>query len=387
MFGLLVDACRTREDVRKSSFIIANLRNSVVAWRLPIFVLLGLAHAFADGAAGWLIGDLSRSASPRAVVFFLLLYNGLAFGLQPIFGFVIDRKQFNISNAAFISLLLVCTGLWIGRANMMAGVAALGLGSSLFHVSAGAIALSRAGGRSAPIGFFTAPGVLGLAIGGSLAVQHVDILSISTIALSILALLIAVSIRKGSEPSNDRVSASSHGFDPHDLIMAGLLVAIALRSLVWTALNHVLAGQTNVLWLLAIAAAIGKFLGGYCADWIGHRLWTLSALLGSAVLLGAWGDWMPTLLIGTALLQSATPVMLVALAARVPKAPATAAGLGLGLAIAVGGLPFALTTGTPTSISIPIAVLALSSAGFIGWLSLPSPPDRSRPAHASMDTS
>jgi hypothetical protein len=153
-----------------------------------------------------------------------------------------------------------------------------------------------------------------------------------------------------------------------DLVLFGLLAAIALRSLVWSALGHILAGQVDLLWQLAIAAAVGKILGGLCADRMGHRQWTLVSLTAAALLLGGGGEWTPALLVSTALFQSATPAMLAMLAARIPARPATAAGLGLGLAILLGGLPVVTDIGFSFSTSVSMLALPVCGAAFVYWL-------------------
>jgi FSR family fosmidomycin resistance protein-like MFS transporter len=143
--------------------------------------------------------------------------------------------------------------------------------------------------------------------------------------------------------------------------MIVLLAAIALRSVVWNALDLLFQGRYETLLALACAAALGKLLGGVLADRLGWRRYTVSALMLAAPLL-ALGN--PALLLpGVALLQSATPAALAALARQLPRAPATAAGLGLGLAIAIGGLPILGGLGPPLASPAGALALCLCAAG------------------------
>ncbi|HXF64915.1 MAG TPA: hypothetical protein VNK95_25030, partial [Caldilineaceae bacterium] len=135
-------------------------------YRLPI--LLGLAHGVSDGAAGWLLGSLVHDLSLNQVMLLVLLYNVLAFGAQPVAGLLADRWQ-RPRLAAIAGLC--CNGAALLLAPWEARLAVLlaGLGSALFHVGGGGLALCVTPGRASGPGLFAAPGVLGLALGGALA--------------------------------------------------------------------------------------------------------------------------------------------------------------------------------------------------------------------------
>src|SRR5262249_46747262 len=138
---------------------------------------------------------------------------------------------------------------------------------------------------------------------------------------------------------NERREAAS--VEGHDLVMVILLAAIALRSAVWSTFQFLLQGEIEIVIAMAVAATIGKASGGLLADWLGWRRWTVVALAMAAPLLAFGGQQVSLLLPGVALLQSATPAALSALARLRPQQPATVAGLALGLAIMIGGLPVA----------------------------------------------
>jgi hypothetical protein len=92
------------------------------------------------------------------------------------------------------------------------------------------------------------------------------------------------------------------------------------------------------MWMAA-AAALGKLGGGWLADRVGWRRWSILAL-GTAAPLLLFSAGRPILAVaGVMALQSTTPLMLAALGQMWSNAPATAAGLGLGLAVALGGAP------------------------------------------------
>ncbi len=137
--------------------------------RLTLPLVLGLAHGVADGAAGLLLGGLPRTMGLERVALLVLLYNALAFGGQPIAGLIADRLG-RPRGAALAGLLLLSVALLLGRSQPQLAVALAGLGSAAFHVGGGALALCATQGRAAGPGLFAAPGVVGLACGGMLAV-------------------------------------------------------------------------------------------------------------------------------------------------------------------------------------------------------------------------
>lgn len=331
--------------------------------RLAVPAVLGAAHGVADGAAGLLLGSLLFSLELTKAGVLVLLYNVLAFGVQPAVGMLVDRSR-RPKSAAVLGLILLCVGLIALGLRPELAVMLSGLGSALFHVGGGALAVRATRNSAAGAGFFAAPGVLGLAIGGALAAtNHIVIwpfaatllLScVGVIALRMPASPVSLNTNSGDEPISSDLG----------VVVLLLLAAIAVRSAVWSGLQLVFQGQIKTIILLAVAACAGKLLGGFLADWIGWRRWATGALL-TAVPFLILGEWRAqALLVGVALLQSATPVTLAATAKLLPRQPATAAGLALGLAIAAGGLPvyggLATAIIAPPVLTLMIAVAALS---------------------------
>lgn len=300
---------------------------------LPL--LLGLAHGVADGAAGLLLGLLPRTMSFSQVALHVMLYNLLAFGCQPVAGLLTDQwRQPRRVVLIGLGLQAVALGVWVWQPTL--AVLCAGLGSAFFHVGGGALALCATQGKAAGPGLFAAPGVAGLALGGTLAITNNVVIWPFWLGLGLLAL----GIRYLPLPTLPyQVAANDEPmFERHDFIMLALLAAIALRSAVWTLLQFIVQAQWEMVMLLAVAAMVGKVVGGLLADRVGWRRWTVGALLGAAVLLNIGAEQRWALVLGVGLLQSATPAALAATLRFFPRQPAFAAGLSLGLAIALGGL-------------------------------------------------
>jgi MFS transporter, FSR family, fosmidomycin resistance protein len=352
--------------------------------RLKLPLILGLSHGVADGAAGLLLGGLPRTLALEQVALLVLLYNLLAFGGQPLIGLAVDRLG-QPRAAALAGLLLLCGALLAGYQQPQLAVTLAGLGSAAFHVGGGALALCASPGRAAGAGLFAAPGVIGLAIGGALAAAGYTAAWPFLLPLLVLILIVGVStgptlpyasttddhLTAGEEAGAASVSrqSSEPQFESHDLVMLVLLAAIALRSAVWSSLQFVLQGRYDLLLALALAAAVGKILGGILADRVGWRRWATGALVAAAALLALGGQNLLALLSGVALLQSATPVGLAATYRLLSRQPATAAGLALGLAVAIGGLPS--VGGLSSIVAAPPAVVGvLLAAALALWWAL-----------------
>jgi FSR family fosmidomycin resistance protein-like MFS transporter len=358
--------------------------------RLTLPLVLGLAHGAADGVAGLLLGGLPRALAVEQVALLVLLYNALAFGGQPIVGLLADRLA-RPRAAALAGLGLLGAALLLYAGQPRAAVVLAGLGSAAFHVGGGALALHATSGRAAGPGLFAAPGVIGLAAGGALAAAGYAPIWPALVLLVALASGIAglglPTLSYPAETIDDRgwtmagvQSSLAHrppsptlhppspgGFETHDLVMLVLLAGIALRSLVWSSLQFVFAGRYDLLIAMAVAAAIGKIAGGLLADRVGWARWVTGALALAAPLLVLSGERILPLLLGVALLQSATPAALVAAGRLLPGRPATAAGLALGLAVAIGGVPAAGGAGAAIASAPVLATILLAAALALWW--------------------
>jgi FSR family fosmidomycin resistance protein-like MFS transporter len=332
-------------------------------------LVLGLAHGVADGATGYLLGYLPDRLVTLQVGLLVLLFNGLAFGSQPLVGLFADRIK-RPTLVAIAGLLLHSLGLLSVPWQPALAVALAGMGSAAFHVGGGALAVNATKGRAVGPGIFAAPGVIGVAVGGALAITGQSVSWLFLILLLILAAIIwlqpqpALPYRR--QPQNHQ---PDNVFEGHDAVMLLLLLAIALRSVVWTTFQFLLEGQVNILLILGLSAAIGKIVGGVMGDWIGWRRWAFLALIGASVLLTWAEDSVAALAIGLALLQSATPIALAATAQLIPSKPAFASGLALGFAITIGGLPPMMGL-SPRMGSPPVVTVIGLAAAVTLWLAL-----------------
>ena len=326
---------------------------------LPL--LFGLAHGVSDASAGLLVGITWQLSSPGGK-YLILLYNGLAFGLQPLAGLLLDRLNQPRRGAA-IGLLCTAAGVAVTWWTLTPGLVLVGIGSALLHAGGGAVAIKSQPGRAGGAGLFAAFGVIGLTLGTMASVYFsLTIIAILLTALAALALVIwfwkPELFSTSRLPSVDPFASVAWAFA---LI---LVVGIALRSLVWTGVqtSRYAVGALQ----LALAAGTGKLLGGFAADRLGWSRWAVGALAGALCLLAFGSAWGPAILVGVALLQSLTPLSIAAMGKAMPNSPALATSLALGLAIMAGGLPFFILTPGWFGIAAMLPIL-LVCGGLYGW--------------------
>jgi FSR family fosmidomycin resistance protein-like MFS transporter len=336
--------------------------------QLAVPAVIGVSHGVADAVAGLLLSSMVFSLAVPEASALVLLYNVFAFGGQPVAGMLVDHSR-RPREATIAGLLLLGAALIACGWQSTIAVVLAGLGSALFHVGGGALAICATRNRATGPGFFAAPGVVGLAIGGAIGLTNQIVIWPFEVIL-LVSCLAVITLRTPPSFETDRREAPI--IDDLGIVMAALLGAIALRSAVWNGYQFVLQGQAGALVLLALAACVGKILGGTLADRIGWRRWILLALLIATPLL-ILGERNPiALLIGVALLQSTTPVALAVAGRLLPHQPATASGLALGLAIAVGGVP-AYSGLTTAMVMAPVVALLLASAALSFWWILRCP--------------
>lgn len=325
-------------------------------------LLLGLAHGVSDAAAGFVVGRLLQSGSVENGLL-ILLYNGLAFGLQPVAGLLLDRLN-QSSKGAALGLFLTSIGLAAFLLNPRLGILLVGLGSAFFHAGGGAVAILNSPGKASGPGVFAAFGVIGLVLGTRLSFMETGPITTFFMLLLVILAVAAMFIRPaGMKPAGNAELPS--GFEIPVIIV---LAAFALRSFVWTGVNGVVDNSSSLALLLGFSAGIGKLAGGFMADRIGWLKWTFLSLCGAALLLAFARDLVIPLLVGVFLLQSVTALTISWLGRAMPGSPALAASLALGAAVIAGGLPFAFSRGAWFGLSAILSSLALSLAGY--WSAL-----------------
>ncbi len=321
---------------------------------------LGAAHSVADAITGFMVATLAMQ-SPAGIVATIVVYNIVAFALQPLAGLLVDRLRAH-DRTVLLSLMTIGLGLVVCTLTATTGLFIIALGSAFFHASAGALSARATPGRAIGPSFFTAPGVIGLALGTAAGLWLLPMTPILLLLLTGCGIVLAILPKLARQEATSRQKLSS-------LLVLGVLLlglGVALRSAVWTSVGTV---QTSIeaLIMLGAAAAIGKLLGGIVADRLG---WTVTAAV--ATLLAGICFLLPTsftlVLFGILLLQSSTPIILAALLNQFPSFQAAGSGLVQGLFLMLGSALAMLFTpqfffGTPTNLVVLVISAGLFAVG------------------------
>jgi len=326
--------------------------------------ILGIAHGVSDAVAGFLVTQ-ALMLNVEGGGLLILLYNGLAFGLQPLAGLALDRINSPRRGAAF-ALLLSALGMIVTWFDLRVGIICAGTGSALFHAGAGGVAIQTTPRRATGPGLFTAFGVIGLAVGSQLSFYFSTItITGFVIVLTVLAAVIwfyrtdAFEVQAINETTVSRM----------ELFIVAIVIAVALRSLIWVTGKVGIDEYTQPALWIALSAGLGKLLGGVLADRFGWRRWMVAALAISIPLFALKGNGFFLLLLGVFFLQSVTPLSIAAVGQMMPSSPALAASLVLGLGVLLGGVPTVFVASTQLTSAVILVPVLLSSI-VLYWFTL-----------------
>ena len=301
-------------------------------YRQPL--LWGLLHGLNDFTAGFMLAHFTFINASSRSFFFIIIYSIIGFGGQLPVGFWADHKR-NLKPFAAASVGLLPLAIIAYFFSPEAGIIVSGLASAFVHVTGGAVCLQVYENKTGPLGLFTAPGVLGLAIGGILG-HSSALLLLPFGALSLLIGLLIMKTKLPVYPSNQIKGAE---LDSHDRIMLGILLIMCFRSFIFDVINQVAHDFELGILIIGISAFAGKIIGGFLADRIGWKKFVYITLPIALLLFQFGKENIYALGFGVACLQSSVPITLLLMGRSLPLYPATASAMSLGVSIALAGLP------------------------------------------------
>jgi FSR family fosmidomycin resistance protein-like MFS transporter len=300
--------------------------------------LWGLLHGFNDFAAGFMLSSYTYTHTADKSFLLIVIYSVIGFGGQLPVGFWVDHKK-QLQPFAAASLILLPASILSFFINAETAIIFSGIASAFVHVTGGAVCLlmQPAGkeNKAGPLALFTAPGVLGLTIGGLLG--KFSVFSLWFVAIAVL--VTGWIIWKAKLPNYKTAEKKQSEMDAHDFIMLGILLVMCFRSFIFDIINHVARDYENGMLIIGISAFLGKIIGGLVADKIGWKRFIYISLPIALLLFQFGKDNIYALAFGIACLQSTVPITLLLMSRSLPLYPATASALSLGTSIALAGLP------------------------------------------------
>lgn len=295
----------------------------------------GMIHGVNDLVAGYMLANFSVHATQSEGLVILVLYGSIAFAGQLPLAFIIDKLK-AMKRFALASLGLLYLSIAIYFLSPVAGIIITAFAGAGVHVCGGLITIQQESSKASLAGIFTAPGVLGLTIGGILGGYSWPLI----LAAGLLLALTLIISQLGIPEYKICIKKQKSTLDVHDWIMLFILLVMCMRSFIFDMVNFIAYEQPYGAFILAMSAFGGKFLGGFIADKFGWKKTAYAGLLLGLVFLNIGRDNIYTLAFGIACLQSSVPVTLMLLFSGLSQYPASSVALSLGTSVAVSGLPF-----------------------------------------------
>lgn len=240
--------------------------------------LLAIGHFLVDLQGIYLIHTQYQNYDFINIALFFIVYNVIAFGFQPLFGYIADKHQWYFIYVIG-GLLLPLIALQMVGFGIIAIVIST-LGNAMYHVGGGVLSVDLYPKKAAPAGIFVAPGALGVFLGGYLAVQSGSYV----IQISIVTLLIGVIlfITLKSHQMNHYVQPIKNNFM---IVIALIFGVVFIRGMIGSILIFSWKNDELLILLLVSSVFFGKLFGGILGDKFGFKKVGIGGLVLSLPLL------------------------------------------------------------------------------------------------------
>lgn len=311
-----------------------------------------------------LFAGLARAYTDMSIVTTgLLLYNIIAFGIQPMVGYLCDVKT--RLPIALIGCGLLMIGLLAMRL-VWPSLVLCALGNACFHIGGGRDCLNHSGGKMAGNGIFVSSGALGVGL-GTLTGKSAGAwlwLPVALTAVS-MALLIVMHKRKSAiHPAlNKPFQCASERFSATTVLLL-CAVSIVIRSFVGFTMPVHWKATAFLALLPSLGACAGKAAGGILGDRLGARRACCVSLLVSIPLICLGANNVLLSMAGIVLFNFSMPFTLCAIASKLPQYPGLAFGVTT-LCLLVGNIPVFFFAVPAAAVNWAVAVLIVFSCACI----------------------
>lgn len=240
--------------------------------------ILGLGHLFVDLLGLYLIHYMNHSFSFEYIAIYFVVYNLIAFALQPVIGYLADKYNLYYY-CILLGLLLPMIAVNIPSVGVLAIMIST-IGNAMYHVGGGVISVNLFPDKVAPTGVFVAPGAIGVFLGINLATIDSNYsLILSAIAFIVLAVIYFVFNRRLPENKYTKLNKN--------LVKISILVMVIVFVRGFIGYHLLLPWKSDLILgiILVIAIFLGKFFGGILADKFGLKKIAIFGLATSLPLL------------------------------------------------------------------------------------------------------
>lgn len=284
-----------------------------------------------------------------------LIYNVIAFGLQPILGFYCDNHP------SFPMGIAGCLIVTAGLAAIVFPWAALiicAIGNACFHIGGGIDSLIFSNGKMYRSGIFVSSGAIGVTLGTYTGQLPYGVVLVPFILMITSVMFLFISTKKQKQPGSYEFHLASH-LSPVIIILLAF-IAIMIRSYAGSIIP--MNWKTGAyIFFPGICACFGKVSGGFLGDKFGARTIGVLALFLSIPLLYFGENTALISMAGIVLFNMTMPITLCTMASVLKHNPGLTFGLTT-LALLCGSIPTYFISVSPVSARILVISFTLLSA-------------------------
>lgn len=253
--------------------------------RFKKIILLSIGHLLIDLEGIYLINVQYNNYDFKDIALFFIIYNLIAFGLQPILGYYADIRNKYLQYAILGSLFPIAA-LFFKDIGLVAIIIST-IGNAMYHVGGGVLAMNLYPSKAAPAGVFVAPGAIGVFLGVLLAADS----HYYTPIIALIGILVVISIWLLFRGSTIKIEYKKINQN-FIVIIILILIIVFIRGFIGSILMFTWKDELLYEILLVAGIFIGKFLGGLLGDRYGLKKTGIFGLLVSGPLL-LFGYYIP----------------------------------------------------------------------------------------------
>lgn len=237
--------------------------------------LFGISHLMIDLVGIYILFYQYNHLSFEHIALYFIIYNLLAFGMQVVFGYYADKN--NLYKVYLVLPFLLASIALLLHEKGVGPVLIMTLANAMIHVGGGVLSVDMYKGKSMPAGVFVAPGVIGVFLGGFLALNE---LSVAFYLLPIVVLLFIVNYLV----VQTHLHIGESGYLSGNLLklVGFILIIIAVRAFLGSLFIMDWNQSSLFQFYLVLSVFLGKFLGGILGDRFGFKKVGVYGLMLSA---------------------------------------------------------------------------------------------------------
>lgn len=270
-----------------------------------IIYILSILHLLCDLVCVFKVMQVLSNMYILDHTLIFILYNGVAFLMQPFAGIVIDKFH-REKLMLLVSILFIILGASLN--NLILSCVFLGLANQLFHVAGGKICTNFSTNKACHLGLFVSLGAIGLMLGSNFS-NNTFLFIIPIILYSVLIILVCLLYKEENiievESVVDRIKASKKIF-----AVIFLVIVVFIRSFVGKIIHYDFEMNITFIVLLGISSAFGKFIGGILKDLFGSLKVIFVSLILCGLILLFLDNIFVLMFIGTVLINISMPITL-----------------------------------------------------------------------------